>query len=81
MHVAAEPSWQALKDEELLTIRICDLGVRIEHSELEARIDQFYGELAARGVLFRLSQPGPRSKRDSASLCWCSCSTVRRLAG
>src|SRR5713226_1568575 len=53
MQVAVEPSWYALKDEELLTVRICDLGVRIEQSELEARIGQFYGELAARGVSFR----------------------------
>src|SRR6266567_5392432 len=53
MHEALEPSWHALKDEELLTLRICDLGVRIEQSELEARIGQFYGELAARGVALR----------------------------
>src|SRR5229473_8559987 len=53
MQVAAESSWHALKDEELLALRICDLGVRIEQSELEARIGQFYGELAARGVALR----------------------------
>ena len=53
MQVAIEPSWHALKDEELLTLRICDLGVRIEQSELEPRIRQFHGELAARGVLLR----------------------------
>src|SRR5437660_7581132 len=53
MQVAPEPSWQALKDEELLSLRICDLGVRIEQSELEAPIGQLYGELAARGVSLR----------------------------
>src|SRR5437867_3853382 len=53
MHVAAEPSWHALKDEELLSLRICDLGVRIEQSELEAPIGQLYNELAARGVSLR----------------------------
>src|SRR5260370_31886531 len=53
MQVAVEPSWYALKDEELLTLRICDLGVRIEHSELEAPIGQLYSELAARGVSLR----------------------------
>jgi Putative zinc-binding metallo-peptidase len=53
MQEALEPSWCALKDEELLKLRICDLGVRIEQSEVEARIGQFYGELAARGVSFR----------------------------
>jgi hypothetical protein len=50
---ATEPSWATLKDEELLGLRICDLGVRIEQSELEARVNQFYAELAARGVSLR----------------------------
>ena len=53
MQPALEPLWQAFKDEELLTVRICDLGVRIEHSELNPRIEQLYGELAARGVALR----------------------------
>lgn len=50
MPQAPEPSWCAFKDEELLALRICDLGVRIEHSELNPRIEQLYSELAARGV-------------------------------
>jgi hypothetical protein len=49
----AEPAWCAFKDEELLALRICDLGVRIEHSELAPRIEHVYGELAARGVALR----------------------------
>src|SRR5204862_3134775 len=53
MQVALESSWHSLKDEELLALRICDLGVRIEGSELEPRIGQFNSELAARGVSFR----------------------------
>ncbi|MBI3665447.1 MAG: putative zinc-binding metallopeptidase [Acidobacteria bacterium] len=44
------PSWVSLKDEDLLALRICDLGVRIEGSELEARVAQFYEELGARGL-------------------------------
>ena len=48
-----EPSWCAFKDEELLALRICDLGVRIEDSELSPRIEQLYSELAARGVSLR----------------------------
>ena len=48
MQVAAESPWYALKDEELLKVRICDLGVRIEQSELEPRISQLYSELDAR---------------------------------
>jgi len=47
MHATLEPSWYALKDEELLALRICDLGVRIEQSELEAANRQLYNELAA----------------------------------
>src|ERR1700730_1917713 len=53
MQVAAEPFWCALKDEELLALRICDLGVRIDHNELKLRIEQLYNELAARGVALR----------------------------
>ena len=50
MENAAEPAWVALKDEELLALRICDLGVRIEGSEIEPRVRQFCNDLAARGV-------------------------------
>ncbi len=53
MQPAPEPSWQAYKDEELLTVRICDLGVRIEGSELSPRTEQLYSELTARGVALR----------------------------
>lgn len=53
METAAEPAWVALKDEEMLALRICDLGVRIEGSELEPRIRQLNEELAARGVALR----------------------------
>src|SRR5712692_9692167 len=53
METAAEPAWAALKDEELLAVRICDLGVRIEGSELEGRVHQFHNDLAARGVTLR----------------------------
>jgi len=50
---AVDPSWVALKDEELLNVRICDLGVRIEGSELERRVSEFYDELTSRGVVLR----------------------------
>jgi hypothetical protein len=50
MESATEPLWSTFKDEELLALRICDLGVRIEHSELLPRIDQLKSELASRGV-------------------------------
>lgn len=51
--VAGEPFWCALKDDELLAVRIGDLGVSIEHSELEDRVGQFYDELTSRGVSLR----------------------------
>jgi putative zinc-binding metallo-peptidase len=48
-----EPPWVALSDEELLKLRICDLHVRVEGSELEPRVAQLYEELAARGIALR----------------------------
>src|SRR5215468_447502 len=53
MQLAQEPAWSGLKDEELLALRFCDLGLRIEQSDLKARIDQLHEELAARGVALR----------------------------
>ncbi len=50
---APEPPWVSLKDEELLAWRICDLGVRIEGSELEPRVAQLYEELGTRGLAMR----------------------------
>ena len=46
----SEPAWVALKDEELLSLRICDLDVQIAGSELEPRIAQLHEELTARKV-------------------------------
>ncbi len=53
MEARPDPVWAALKDEELLALRICDLGVQIAGSELEPRIEQFFSGLAARGVNLR----------------------------
>ena len=53
MQAATEPFWWALKDEELLALRICDLGLSLEQSELKPRVDQLYEELAAHGVSLR----------------------------
>lgn len=50
--VHPEPAWVALKDDELLKCRICDLGVRIAGGELEPRVKQLYDELTARGLSF-----------------------------
>jgi hypothetical protein len=48
-----ELPWVALRDEELLGYRIRDLGVRVEGSELEARIAKLYAELESRGLRLR----------------------------
>jgi len=48
-----DPPWATLRDEELLRLRIRDLGVRIEGSELEPRVARLYGELEARGLPLR----------------------------
>jgi hypothetical protein len=47
------PRWANFSDEELLALRICDLGVAIGGSELEPRVGQLYEELAARGIALR----------------------------
>jgi hypothetical protein len=48
-----DPPWASLRDEELLRLRIRDLGVRIEGSDLEPRIARLHGELEARGLPMR----------------------------
>lgn len=45
--------WTRLKDEELLDVRFCDLGLSLERSPLASRIRRLYAELAERGIAFR----------------------------
>jgi hypothetical protein len=45
--------WADLSDEELLKVRMCDLGLTIEGTELEPRIAQLNADLEARGLAFR----------------------------
>jgi hypothetical protein len=49
----SDPEWAALPDEKLLDLRICDLGVSIEGTEIEQRIAEIDHELQARGLMFR----------------------------
>ena len=44
--------WASLPDDKLLDVRMCDLGVTIEGTELEARIATINGELSARGIKY-----------------------------
>ena len=45
--------WAKYSDEQLLDMRLCDLGVRIEGTELEDRIARLDRELGERGFVFR----------------------------
>lgn len=42
-----------LSDDELLDLKMCDLGLAISGTFIEDRIEQLYGELADRGLNFR----------------------------
>jgi hypothetical protein len=46
-------SWTTLKDEDLLKMRICDLGLRIEDCDLQERVEQLNRELADKSLLLR----------------------------
>lgn len=45
--------WESLSDEQLLSLRFCDLKLTIEGTDLEQAIDKLYHELATRGIRFR----------------------------
>jgi hypothetical protein len=47
------PAWPELSDEEILELRFCDLGLRIEGSWLEGRLSELYDDLASRALTFR----------------------------
>ena len=46
-------AWTRLSDEKLLSMRFCDLGLRLPGSRIERRVRRLYAELEARGILFR----------------------------
>jgi hypothetical protein len=50
---ATEPEWETWPDEKLFSLRMCDLELGIEGTDLEGRIAQLYGELQDRGLRFR----------------------------
>jgi len=45
--------WEALSDEQLLSLRFRDLKLSIEATDLEPAIQRLYRELATRGIRFR----------------------------
>jgi len=48
-----QPDWAQLPDEELLQVRMCDLGLHIEGTALQERIARLNEELDYRGLRFR----------------------------
>lgn len=50
---AVRTDWPDLPDEQLLDVRFCELGLTIEGSSLQERLDQLHEELRARGLTFQ----------------------------
>src|SRR6185369_5143374 len=46
------PEWAGLRDEELLELRISRLGLALAGTSLEPLIQQLYGELSEKGLVF-----------------------------
>ena len=46
------PDWSGLSDDELLERKISQLGLRLEGTKLQTLIQQFYDELAQKGLVF-----------------------------
>ena len=46
-------AWETLPDDQLLSLRFCDLKLKIAGTELEKAIFRLYGELERRGIRFR----------------------------
>ncbi|MBI2606761.1 MAG: putative zinc-binding metallopeptidase [Deltaproteobacteria bacterium] len=49
----SEPEWVKLADPELLKVRLCDLKMTVEDSELSERVSALHAELEAMGLTFR----------------------------
>ena len=45
--------WEKLSDEQLLSLRFCDLKLTIQGTELQDAIERLYRELSMRGMRFR----------------------------
>src|SRR3984885_3030211 len=50
---ASHYAWETLSDDQLLSLRFCDLKLTIAGTELERAIGRLYDELATRGIRFR----------------------------
>jgi hypothetical protein len=47
------PAWTRLSDQELLSLRLCDLGLSLEHSRLARYVRRLHEELQSRGIEFK----------------------------
>jgi len=50
---ARGPAWERLSDDQLLSLRFCDLKLSIQGTDLQAAILRLYRELNMRGIRFR----------------------------
>jgi Putative zinc-binding metallo-peptidase len=46
-------AWERLSDDQLLSLRFCDLKLTIQGTELQDAIERLYHELSMRGIRFR----------------------------
>jgi len=46
-------AWETLSDDQLLSLRFCDLKLKVQGTELEDAIQRLYRELKMRGIRFR----------------------------
>src|ERR1700682_3982255 len=46
-------AWETLSDDQLLSLRFCDLKLKLQGTELEDAIQRLYRELSMRGLRFR----------------------------
>ena len=46
-------AWEHLTDEQLLSLRFCDLKLRMEGTPIQRSVDRLYAELEQRGIRFK----------------------------
>ena len=51
--LARRYAWESLTDEQLLSLRFCDLKLCMEGTPIQASIDRLYAELDQRGIRFK----------------------------
>ena len=46
-------AWESLTDEQLMSLRFCDLQLRVEDTPVQESVQRLYGELESRGIRFK----------------------------